>query len=128
MKSLTIISLMFFSTTIAMACNKEYKSTQEEVIITSYMDDSLEMINDSRKELARIGYSQELMDELFGNENFYFPINLKKLDMVTYIVDLLIENEQFKEKDKNLLLRLAQEASTIYMNERIKSTSIISQN
>jgi hypothetical protein len=128
MKSLTIISLMFFSTTIAMACNKEYKSTQEEVIITSYMDDSLEMINDSRKELARIGYSQELMDELFGNENFYFPINLKKLDMVTYIVDLLIENEQFQEKDKNLLLRLAQEASTIYMNERIKSTSIISQN
>tara|TARA_R110000737_G_scaffold348572_1_gene382740 strand:+ start:19558 stop:19917 length:360 start_codon:yes stop_codon:yes gene_type:complete len=119
---------MFFSTTIAMACNKEYKSTQEEVIITSYMDDSLEMINDSRKELARIGYSQELMDELFGNENFYFPINLKKLDMVTYIVDLLIENEQFQEKDKNLLLRLAQEASTIYMNERIKSTSIISQN
>ena len=83
-----------------------------EVINTSN-DDLIQKISNVRTELSSLGYSNEMMNNLFGDENFYFPTNPEKLDIVIHIVDKLIDNGQYKNQEKPVLIKLAEDAYTM---------------
>lgn len=87
-----------------------------EVEKTTTLDELNQQINNVRVELAYEGFSKEMMNNLFGEENLYFPSNCEKLETVIYIVDLLIKNKQYEEADKDELIRLSNQAYIKFMN------------
>jgi hypothetical protein len=82
--------------------------------MTDEVDQKVERI---RKKLIKDGYSHQLMNDLFGEENFYFPTSVEKYYTVLYVVDLVIANEQYKESDKLILISLVEKAYVLYTKE-----------
>ena len=118
MKRLTLFTLMIISVTIATAgTNKNGQLMQEEKKIST--EELKQKITNSRNELLSAGYTQEMMNDLFGDENFYFPTTRDKLNTSFYIIDKLIENKQYKESERGVLLSLAKKAFNAYSRNQL---------
>jgi len=115
MKNLKLITVITITLFIGNVNASEFYSTPSETAITS-TDEVKKKMAEIRVELQNAGYSQFMMDELFGDENFYFPKSQEDLETVLHIVNLLIENEQFEESDRPALISLAKSAYTQYSN------------
>ena len=115
------------SISIAKAATFE-KTSVIKIEKTTATDELRQKIERVRKELASAGFSQDMMNDLFGDESFYFPSNKEKLELVLHIVDLLIENQQYEEADKEQLISLANEAYAIYMSAQTTDSAVTHDN
>lgn len=69
-----------------------------------------------REELENKGFTATMMDDLFGDENFYFPKTEKELETTVIIVDLIIDNGQYSTADRFQLVNLANAAYDLYQS------------
>lgn len=113
MKKLILITIIAL-TAVSVKAN-EVQKMKSEISIQSN-DDLIKKIANVRMELASLGYSVEMMNDLFGDENFYFPTNEETLDLVIYLVDKLIENGQYDAVEKPILTSLAKDAYMLMGN------------
>lgn len=70
------------------------------------------------KSLIDQGYEEQMINDLFGDEYFYFPKSDSELDLSFYIVDKIIENGQYKSADRDKLKNLASDAFTLYQDQQ----------
>lgn len=82
------------------------------------------IISDTRDNLNLKGYSSEMMNDLFGDENMYFPTTDEQLTTTLYIVDKLIENKQYEEADRTTLISLSNDAYKSFKNNLSVQTSL----
>lgn len=71
-----------------------------------------------RKSLIDKGYEEGMINDLFGDEYFYFPKSDSELDLSFYIVDKIIENGQYDPTDRDKLKNLASEAYMLYQDQQ----------
>ena len=69
-----------------------------------------------REELEKKGFAVSMMNDLFGDENFYFPKSEKELETTVVIVDLIIDNGQYSTSDRFQLVNLANAAYELYQS------------
>jgi len=123
MKKLTCTALILSSTVFAQ--NNRINSGSISVQFKEDVkDSSICKIQQVRAKLSKAGYSEELMNDLFGDENFYFPTTAECLETTLYIVDLLIDNDQYEEVNKPLLQSLAHEAYETYNAQTSQTTKL----
>jgi len=123
MKNLTLITILISSISITKAnqmMNKEILPIANEM----HIDEIKQKITKARNELKQLGYSADMMNNLFGDENLYFPSTKNKLNTVVHIIDNLIANDQYVESDRIVLQRLAQDAYSTY-NQGIRTGTIV---
>jgi len=82
------------------------------------------IISDTRENLNLEGYSSEMMNDLFGDENMYFPTSDEQMATTLYIVDKLIENKQYEESDRTTLISLSNDAYKSFKNNLSVQTSL----
>lgn len=75
------------------------------------------------KNLIDLGYDSEMINDLFGDEYFYFPRNDSELDLSYYVVDKIIENGQYTSSDRDKLRTLAADAFDLYQNQQVSSVA-----
>lgn len=114
---LIFVALSTFSFTAVSA------QTLSADVVTPSIDEQTAKIENTRTELADLGYSTDMMNDLFGDENFYFPINTEVLETSIYVVDLLIKNEQYTQEDKETLVKLTNDAYSLFTGAQPTSTS-----
>jgi hypothetical protein len=123
MKKLIVISIMLVMGLTAGAYTVEENNN---VVCSSFAstdeaDDMKNKVQSVRQELVMAGHSLTMINDLFGDENLFFPTNENKLVTVIYIVDLLIDNDQYTESDKSALVALANEAYIVYNGVSVKA-------
>jgi hypothetical protein len=91
---------------------------------TNVTKEEKKRVTNTRRTLAVAGYSNEMMNDLFGDENFYFPTTEEKLEKLDHIIDLLIENDQYEESDKTQLLSLAKDAYVQFANYKTSQNNV----
>ena len=64
-----------------------------------------------------------MINDLFGDEYFYFPKSEKELNLSYYIVDKIIQNGQYNDSDKEQLVNLAISAFELYKQDSLKSST-----
>ena len=67
-------------------------------------------IDIARDSLTARGVSKEDMDNVFGEENFFFPTTRAKEKQTIDIIDNLITNNQYKASDKDRLVDMVETA------------------
>lgn len=110
--TLNIASILILALTANTAL---FAQIQDGTTTTIEATESNDTISSVRAELAARGYEIDVMNELFGNENFNFPTNEQELETSMYIIGLLIDNDQFEEDDKKFLEKLVNEAYALYV-------------
>jgi hypothetical protein len=63
-----------------------------------------------------------MINDLFGDEYFYFPKSEEDLYLSYYIVDKIIQNDQYNDSDKEQLVKLAINAFELYKQDNLKSS------
>lgn len=119
MKKLLLISIAISSFAFTAASAQ----TTVKDNIAPKVDEQKAKIDNTRSELADLGYSIDMMNDLFGDEDFYFPINSEVLETSIYITDLLITNGQYTEEDKEMLVKLTNDAYALYTGVQATSAS-----
>lgn len=67
--------------------------------------------------LLEKGFDQKMINNLFGDEFFYFPKTNEGLDLSYYIVDKIIQNGQYSSSDREQLRKLAMEAFELFKED-----------
>lgn len=67
--------------------------------------------------LLEEGFEQRMINDLFGDEFFYFPKTEEGLDLSYYIVDKIIQNGQYTPSDREQLRKLAIEAFELFKKD-----------
>lgn len=67
-------------------------------------------ISNVRHDLKIAGYSDQMMNDLFGEGNHYFPTTPEKLESAIFMVDLLITEGRYRSEDKQIMIFLAFDA------------------
>lgn len=124
MKKTALLLSIILTATFAGAANETIKGNELPTVKTTDHEEANKRISSVRQELAQLGYSLEMMNDLFGDENFYFPTTEEKFETTIYIVDLLIENGQYKQSAKSDLIAMAVQAHSLYTNTQ--STAAVS--
>lgn len=116
MKKVTIIAAVFCSMFHTQAAEiNEQTPHKTHIEVTVNTDDSTKKVMLVRNELLQEGFSNELMNNVFGDENFYFPTSKEKYSNLLYVLQLLIDNKQFDESDKVALVSLAEKAYQMFI-------------
>jgi hypothetical protein len=113
MKKLIIIQTVLIGFIISLANNGIAQTDSNPISTEKSIDENIK-ITEARTTLVEEGYSEDMIDNLFGYENFFFPMNENVLATVTNIVDILIENNFYEESDKSTLMNLANSAYEFY--------------
>ena len=121
MKNLILIQAMLIGFTISLANNRIAQTNNQADSIEKSFNESIK-IDETRTALVNEGYSEDMTDNLFGYENFYFPMNENVLATVINIVDILIENDFYDVSDKATLVSLANSAYELYNNQKLSYT------
>jgi len=124
MKNLFLITVML---TGAISANA-IETNSNTIEVTAESGDTLTRISATRNALEEQGYDSEMIDVLFGLDNFYFPTTKKELDLTIYIIDAIIGNEQYKKSDKVTLVALANDAFKLFKSESSVSEMLRSPN
>ena len=67
--------------------------------------------------LLEKGFEQRMINDLFGDEFFYFPKTDEGLDLSYYIVEKIIQNGQYTSSDRDQLRKLAMEAFELFKKD-----------
>ena len=108
-----VMGLMAFSSN---ATEPVTGSMLHEVKLSGIWEQIDKKIMKVREELENKGFTAAMMDDLFGDENFYFPKTEKELETTVVIVDLIIENGQYVSTDRHQLVKLAYAAYDLYQS------------
>lgn len=107
----TAMSLLLLTTITNKVQAQTSDSSGPEISYEKLSDTTL---GTAREELASLGYTMETMNELFGDENLFFPTTEEELELSFYIVELVIKNQQFEASDRTHLEQLVKDAFTVY--------------
>ncbi len=72
------------------------------------------------------GYSAEMIHDLFGADNRYFPVDSDKLESVMFMIDMLIEEGKYQDSQKTVMIFLAFDAHRLAQGESITDTAVLS--
>lgn len=110
MKKNCLVFMMFASSLVPMANAQVSIFNQPQVQI---IDPELE-INEVRDVLRSNGYSVKMMNHLFGAENHFFPSTTEKLEQSIFMVNHLIENGTYEQKDRDVMIFILFEAHNLF--------------
>jgi hypothetical protein len=68
----------------------------------------------TRSDLIIQGYTNEDMDNVFGEDGIHFPKSANGRSKAIHIIGLLINNNQYKPEDKNRLTKMVNDAYKTY--------------
>lgn len=63
------------------------------------------------------GYSRAMIQDLFGDSNYYFPTNSDKLESVMFMIDMLISEGRYEASQKTVMIFLAFDAHRLIQEE-----------
>jgi hypothetical protein len=78
----------------------------------------------ARKELETQGYSVVDMNNVFGDDNLYFPKSTREVSQTVGIIDNLINNKQYTKKEKRKLAKMVNDAYKFYRIAKPGSISV----
>ncbi|MFT5778560.1 MAG: hypothetical protein ACI837_001516 [Crocinitomicaceae bacterium] len=115
MKKITLIKVVLTSLIFSFSTNGIGQTDEHSLSFEKSAEEKFK-IEETRAALDYAGTENTvgMMNDLFGEENLYFPVNQESLNTVVYIVDLLIQNDQYDVTEKDRLIELANSAYAFY--------------
>ncbi len=103
MKKSFLVLAMFTSTVLT--AQAEVNPTKPQTTVQQESE-----ISRVRHDLKEEGYTTEMMNDLFGEENRFFPTTAEKLESSVLMVDQLVQTGEYSTYEKNVLIFLAFDA------------------
>ena len=104
MKNSILITVLFAVTSVFAVENEPENNPQAAA---STIDQTTAKISSVKNDLLEMGYTDEMINDVFGDENFYFPKSSEELELTIYVVDKIIGNGQYKIHDRSELVAMS---------------------
>jgi len=116
---LVAVALMFLN---GISLSQNVENYRASISTESYPVQSLVDV------LIQKGYSDKMIQDLFGDDYHYFPVNNNKLESVMFMIDLLISEGKYEASQKTVMIFLAFDANRLVQEDLpLTSEAIVMQ-